>query len=90
MAKTVHGDGIYYRSKIAHLEDEKKTGPMKQRYRGKTTGRSRRVQSNPARDYFIHNHNKHCEIINNTLEALEQKENDEIATNERTKGKREK
>jgi len=89
MAKTVHCNGVYYRSKIALLEDGYKSVPIQHRFWGKTTWWSRRVNSNAASEYFIHNHNYHFGIINNALEALEQKDKDEIAK-EKERRKREK
>ena len=79
MPKTVHSNVVYYRSTIAHMKDKSHSVPMQQRSRGKTTGRGRRVNSNAANEYFIHNKNHHLGIINNALEALEQKEKDEVA-----------
>ena len=79
MAKTKHGGLTYYRSKAAHLEDTTNSAPMQQLYIGKTTGRKRRVQSNPARDCFIGSPNMHFAAINDALLKLEDKENEEQA-----------
>ena len=89
MTKTVHCNVVYYCSTIAHMKDRTKSVPMQQHFRGKTTGRGRRVNLNTANEYFIHKDNHHFGIINNSLEALEQKERDEIAK-EKERRKREK
>ena len=58
LTKTVHCNVVYYCSTITHMDDKSKSMPMQQRFRGKTTGRGRCVNSNEAKQYFIHNGNK--------------------------------
>ena len=77
MAKTKHAGVTYYRSKAAHLGDMANSAPMQQQYHGKAAGRKRRVQSNPAHDYFIGSQNMHFHVINDALLKLEDKENKE-------------
>ena len=62
MTKTVHCNVVYYCSTIAHMNDKSKSMPMQQRFRGKTTGRGRRVNLNEAKDFFMHNVNHHFKI----------------------------
>ena len=62
MTKTVYYNVVYYRSTIAHMNDKSKSMPMQQRFRGKTTGRGRRVNLNEAKDFFMHNVNHHFKI----------------------------
>ena len=71
MVKNKHGGTTYFRSKMAHMSDVRKSVPMQQRFSGKTTGRKRRVHSNPTRDYFIDSNNQHFGIINHALGELE-------------------
>ena len=74
MAKKKHDGTTYFRSKMAHLLDVRKSVPMQQRFSGKTTGRKHRVLGNPVRDYFIQSNNQHFGIINHALAELEDKE----------------
>ena len=74
MARNKLGGRTYFCSKVAHLSEVKKSAPIQQRFRGKTTGRQRRVNGNPARDYFIDSNNHHFGILNHALGELEDKE----------------
>ena len=89
MTKREHSKVVYYRSTIAHMKDNSNNVPMQQRFCGKSTGRGRRVNSNAANEYFIHNENSHLRTINNALEALDRKAKDEVAK-EKERSKREK
>ena len=89
MTKREHSKVVYYRSTIAHMKDNSNNVPMQQRFCRKSTGRDQRVNSNAANEYFIHNENSHLRTIDNALEALDRKANDEVAK-EKERSKREK
>jgi len=66
----------YFRSASAHKNDEK-TGPLEQRFKLKSTGRQIRVDINPPRNYFNSINNTSFTVINNALQKLEQKKEEE-------------
>ena len=89
MTKREHNKVVYYRSTIAHMKDNTNNVPIHQRFCGKSTGRGRRVKTNAAHEYFMHNENSHFRTVNNALAALDRKAKDEVAK-EKERSKREK
>ena len=79
MTKREQSKVVYYRSTIAHMKDNTNNVPIHQRFCGKSTGRGRRVKTNAAHEYFMHNENSHFRTVNNALAALDRKAKDEVA-----------
>ena len=89
MTKREHNKVVYCRLTIAHMKDNTNNVPIHQRFCGKGTGRGRRVKTNAAHEYFMHNENSHFRTVNNALAALDRKAKDEVAK-EKERSKREK
>ena len=59
------------------IKNDEKTGPLEQRFKWKSTGRKIRVDINPPRNYFNSINNTSFTVINNALQKLEQKKEEE-------------